>query len=245
MSAPTRAGNEEVDRLIIYRSLSPGLRFWHWVWAICIPVLFVTGLYIGDPMFIGTQGKEPTVAVAALFSMETIRFIHFTAGFILTACLLARAYLFFTYPGNRQFPNFFSKQYWLGLVEMMTYYGFLRRHHRLYLRNPLAASSYAAIYMLMVVEAVTGLGMYVMIRPDSFLGQLLAPVNGWLGNEYVVHLVHHIIAWIFVIFSLGHIYMVFYNDIVEKSGELSSIVSGEKHFKEKPVDADDTLVRQD
>ncbi|QDR82590.1 hypothetical protein [Sporomusa termitida] len=48
--------------------------------------------------------------------------------------------------------------------------------------------------------------------------------------------------WCFFIFALGHIYMVFYNDIVEKSGELSSIVSGRKHYQEHPVDATDALL---
>ncbi len=226
----------------VYRVLSPGLRFFHWLMVACMTVLFLTGLYIGSPGYIGTQGTEPTFAVASLFSMETMRFVHFTAAFILTGGLLLRMYLLFTYPGNRLFPDFRSGDYWRGLGEMAAYYSFLRPHHRLYLRNPLAATSYLVAYLLLVIELVTGLAMYAMIDPNSLAAQLVAPVNGWLGNEYMTHIVHHVIAWGFFIFALGHIYMVFYNDIVEKSGELSSIVSGRKHYYERPVDAADALL---
>lgn len=223
--------------MYLYHVLSPGLRVCHWVIVLCMVVLFATGLYIGSPGYIGTQGTEPVVAVAGLFSMETMRLIHFSAAFVFAACLLLRMYLLTVHPGNRLFPQFLSREYWYGLVEMLAYYSFLRTHHRCYLRNPLAATSYVVIYVLMVAELITGLAMYAMIRPNSLLAALVSPVNGWLGNEYMTHIVHHFIAWFFFLFALAHVYMVFYNDVVERSGELSSIVSGHKHFAEPPVDA--------
>lgn len=219
-----------------YRVLSPGLRFCHWIWVTCMLVLFFTGLYIGDPMFIGTQGNEPTFAVTYLFSMESIRSLHFMAAFIFIACILLRLYLFFTYPGNRLFPNFFTRQYWRGLGVMLGYYSFLRSSHPTYIRNPIAGTAYLLVYVLMMMQIVTGLAMYAMIRPESLLAILLAPINSWLGNEYTTHVVHHTINWIFSIFVLIHVYLVIYNDIVEKSGELSSIMSGRKYFKEQAID---------
>lgn len=219
-----------------YRVLSPGLRFCHWIWVTCMVVLFFTGLYIGDPMFIGTQGNEPTFAVTYAFSMESIRGLHFMAAFVFIACLLVRSYLFFTYPGNRLFPNFFTKQYRQGLGQMLGYYAFLRNNHPTYIRNPIAGTAYLAMYVLMGVQIVTGLAMYAMIRPESTLAIFFAPVNSWLGNEYNTHVVHHAINWIFSIFLLIHVYLVLYNDIIEKSGELSSIISGRKYFKGRAVD---------
>lgn len=219
-----------------YRLFSIGLRLCHWIWALCIVVLFLTGIYIGNPMFIGTQGKEPTVAVVSLLSMEVIRQVHFTAGFVFCACVLLRFYLFFTYRGNRLYPNFLSRAYWQSVGEMLAYYTLLRTRHRLYLRNPLAATVYVVVYILMVLEAISGLAMYSMIEPNSLMAAVFGPVHHLLGNEYNTHFVHHVIAWGFMIFLLTHIYMVVFNDITEKSGELSSIVSGRKHFAETPVD---------
>lgn len=219
-----------------YYVLTPGARFCHWAIAACMAVLFPTGLYIGSPGYIGTQGIEPAVAVGHWFSMETIRYVHFTAGFLLIACLLLRAYLLFTYRGNRLFPKVFSKTYWLGIVDMVTYYTFLRKKHQVYVRSPLAASAYMMTYVLLAVEAASGLAMYAMVKPNSLLATLFNPVNHLLGNEYMTHIVHHYIAWIFVLFVLGHVYLVFYTDITDKDGELSSVVSGQKHFADVPVD---------
>ena len=216
----------------IYRVFSPGVRFCHWIIALCMVVLFVTGLYIGNPGYIGTQGQEPTMAVTRLFSMEMIRYIHFIAAAVFIAALVVRFYLLFTYRGNRLFPNFFSREYYKGALEVMLYYGFLKKSHKHYLRNPLAATTYVGIYVLMILEAVTGLAMYVMIRPNSFWAGIFGPVNNILGNEYITHIVHHGIAWVFAVFLIAHIYLVFLNDVVEQSGELSSIVSGQKHFHE-------------
>jgi Ni/Fe-hydrogenase 1 B-type cytochrome subunit len=232
----------EMSAMYIYRMFSSGLRFCHWILAACIVVLFLTGLYIGNPSFIGTQGNEPTSAVTKLFSMETIRFIHFSTAAIFGTTLLLRFYLFFTYRGNRLFPNPRNRSYWQGLQEMLAYYTLAKPHHRTYLRNPLAATFYVCLYILMVLELATGLAMYAMIDPNSWLAHLFMPINGWLGNEFMTHTMHHIIAWGFFISFLTHIYLVFYNDVMEKSGELSSIVSGQKHFPEQPVDALAVLV---
>ncbi|MDR3590445.1 MAG: Ni/Fe-hydrogenase, b-type cytochrome subunit [Negativicutes bacterium] len=223
----------------IYRLFSPGLRFCHWVWVTCIVVLFATGLYIGNPMYIGTQGIEPAVAIGKWFSMETIRRVHFFAGFILCSCLLLRFYLLFTAKGDRLFPRFWKPEYRKGLLEVLAYYAMLRRHHRPYLRNPLAGTAYVGALVLMAVEAVTGLAMYSMIRPNSLLAQIFGPVNRWLGNEFATHVVHHVIAWVLILFAMIHVYLVFFTDVKEKNGELSSMVSGRKFFEETPVDLKD------
>lgn len=230
--------------MITYRVFSSGVRFCHWTIAACMVVLFATGLYIGSPGYIGTQGKEPFEAVAGLFSMETIRFIHFSAAFVFCACLLLRFYLLFTYRGNRLFVQLRSREFWRGMVEVALYYMFIRRSHKFYLRNPLARLTYTFIYLFMLAEVVTGLAMYVMIRPNTFWGSAFTPLINLLGGEYRVHLIHHIIAWMFAIFVIGHIYLVFLTDIKEKNSELSAMVSGRKHYDDQPVDAHGSLIER-
>lgn len=226
----------------IYRLFSPGVRICHWVIALSILVLFVTGLYIGDPGFIGTQGKEPVAAVAHFFSMENIRYLHFMTAAIFCTCLIIRAYLLVTYRGNRLFPNFFTRNYYKGIGEIVAYYSMLRSEHRPYLRNPLAATAYVTAYIFMVLAAITGLAMYSMINPNSMLAGVFGPINLLLGNEYNTHMVHHYIAWFFVLFFFVHVYMVVLNDTTEKNGELSSMLSGYKFFTQCPVDGKSQLV---
>lgn len=75
-----------------YYVFSPFTRLFHWIMVVAMVVLFFTGLYIGNPFYIGTQGIEPTYAVNHLFSMENMRYNHFVAAYILVASLILRVY---------------------------------------------------------------------------------------------------------------------------------------------------------
>ena len=62
------------------------VRLWHWVNALAITVLAVTGYFIGQPL--------PTLSGEASdhYLMGYIRFTHFAAGYVLAIGLLGRAY---------------------------------------------------------------------------------------------------------------------------------------------------------
>ena len=222
-----------------YYIYSPWLRIFHWVMAASVGVLFATGLYIGNPFFIGTQGVEPTFAVNKLMSMETIRYIHFAAAYILVAGFILRVYGFAVNRGDRLLPKFWTALYWQGVVEMLKHYLFLSAEHRPYLRNSLARSAYLGVYVLLFLEAVTGFAMYFMVDPNGFGAKLFGPVNGLFGGEYTVHLVHHYVAWLLAIFVIVHVYLVIRADFMEREGEASSMFSGVKFFAHKPADIGD------
>lgn len=229
----------------IYSVYSPWLRIFHWIMVLCVFTLFATGLYIGNPGFIGTQGQEPTFAVASLFSMESIRYIHFCAAWILIAAFVLRVYGFIINRGDRLLPKFWTKLYWQGLVDTTLHYLFLRRSHTPCLRNSLARTSYLGIYLLLFLEAITGFAMYYMINPNGMGAALFGPVNHLFVDEYVVHLVHHYIAWMFMIFVVVHVYMAFRADMMEQEGEISSMFSGVKFYRHKPADIGDIVDGKD
>jgi Ni/Fe-hydrogenase 1 B-type cytochrome subunit len=62
------------------------VRLWHWVNALSITVLCLTGYFIGSPL--------PSMPGEASdhFLMGYIRFVHFSAGYILAIGLLGRTY---------------------------------------------------------------------------------------------------------------------------------------------------------
>lgn len=219
-----------------YYVFSPFLRIFHWIMVLSITVLFFTGLYIGNPFFNGSQGLEPTFAVQQWMSMSTIRFIHFGAAFIFLAAFILRLYGFVVNKGDRLFPRFWTKEYWSGIVEMSLHYGLLRLSHRPYLRNPLARTSYVGLYTMVAVEAVTGLAMYYMVNPGGWGAKLFGPVNRLLVDEYTVHLIHHYVAWLIVLFVIGHVYMCIRADFMHPEGEISSMFSGVKFLAHEPVD---------
>jgi Ni,Fe-hydrogenase I cytochrome b subunit len=55
-------------------------------------------------------------------------------------------------------------------------------------------------------------------------------VFGWvvplLGGIQIVHFVHHVLTWAFLIFVPIHIYLALRADLLERTGTISSIVSG-------------------
>lgn len=227
------------ERLKEYYIYSPWLRIFHWTMAGSVITLFATGLYIGNPFFLGSQGLEPTYAFKARLSMATIRFVHFSAAYILVAALILRVYGFAVNKGDRLLPRFWTRLFWDGLKEMFLHYLFIRPAHQPYLRNPLARASYLAVYALLAVEIITGFAMYFMIKPDGWGAKLFGGVNHLLVDEYLVHVVHHYVAWAIALFVIVHVYMVIRADFMEREGELSSMISGVKFFAHEPADIGD------
>ena len=70
------------------------LRTLHWLTALCVLTLILTGLYIGRPYFMTAPGPE------AGFLMGWMRFIHFTAAGLLIAVGIFRVYVWL-YGGNK------------------------------------------------------------------------------------------------------------------------------------------------
>ncbi|SDE83721.1 Ni/Fe-hydrogenase, b-type cytochrome subunit [Sporomusa acidovorans] len=227
-----------------YYLFSPWLRIFHWVMVICVFILFVTGLYIGNPFFLGNQGIDPTFAVANGLSMETIRYIHFIAAYILVLSFIPRIYGFIINPGDRLLPRFWTKLYWTGIMDTQLHYMFLRGRHRPYLRNSLARSGYLAVYFMFLIEMITGFAMYYMVEPNRLLAKIFGPFNNLLVNEYVVHLIHHFVAWFIILFVIVHVYMAVRADFTEKGGEISAMFSGVKYLEEEPDDVGDILVKK-
>lgn len=222
-----------------YYLFSPWLRTFHWIMALCVFVLFATGLYIGDPGFSGFVGREPTFAVTGWFSMETIRRIHFFAGFVLIASFILRIYGAWLCKGDRLLPRFNQKMFWTGIVATFKHYLFIPvEKEPVYLRNSLARLSYLIIYCLFFAEILTGLAMFSMVHPTSWLAMIFNPVNLLFG-EYGVHLIHHYAAWGFILFAIAHIYLGFRADYMEANGEISSMISGSKYYEEDPEDVGD------
>ena len=103
----------------------------------------------------------------------------------------------------------------------------------------LSNSRYLFVYLLLLLETATGFAMYAMVEPNGWKASIFGWVNHFFGSEYMVHIIHHYIAWILMIFAIIHVYMVFRPDIFERGGETSSMVSGVKFYHEVPEDIED------
>ena len=200
------------------------IRAMHWAAVASIAVLVVTGFYIGRPYFM-TSGEA-----SAHYLMGTVRFLHFAAAGVVVATAIIRLYWLFA--GNQferwraLFPIF--PRDWVHMWQQVKYYLLIRPEKApQYLgHNPLQQLSYTAIYGLALVQVTTGLAMYGQARPGGFFYRLFGWVVPLLGGIQIVHFVHHMLTWVFLIFIPIHIYLALRSDLLERTGTISSIISG-------------------
>ncbi len=201
------------------------VRLTHWIIALSIVVLSVTGYYIGHP-FISVPGPARDH-----FVMGTVRAVHlYTAG-VFTAAVLLRVYWFFAGNMYARWSDFIpvSRRRLRSLWSAIAFYSFLHREPEEYPgHNAAAAGSYAMIFAVYALLIVTGL---VMHAPDASVGSPLRVFYGlapWLGGLPMARLIHHVLMWVVLIFVVVHLHFVLLSALIERMGTFDSIFTGYK-----------------
>ena len=209
------------------------VRFYHWVNALCVATLAITGYLIGAPLAIFSSGEA-----SFGYWFGTVRFIHFLTAFVFFFNFLFRIYWGFVgnkFAGWRNFIPTTGKQYsemnevlkvdiLQAKVEPIESIG----------HNSLAAATYFISFLAFLFQSLTGFGMYAAMS-KSWLPQLFAWIVPVMGGDFAVRQWHHVMMWFFVIFSMIHVYLVFYHDYVEGRGVTSSMVGGWKFIERQKV----------
>jgi Ni/Fe-hydrogenase 1 B-type cytochrome subunit len=231
----TRRGREGYRWVYLWAA---PIRAMHWIAAICLVVLVATGLFIGRPYFMA-----PPVAGHSPFLMGWMRFLHFAAAAVLIATGIIRVYWLFA--GNRYerwsalFPV--RKVDWLNAWLTLKKYFFVdpkRAPHYLG-HNPIQQFSYTAIYVLVVLQVVTGFAMYGLSDTAGFFYATFNWVNAALGGAQITRFIHHVATWLFVTFIPVHIYFSIRSDALHRETRLSSMVSGGRLVRDTVVFVDD------
>ncbi|AZL54704.1 MULTISPECIES: Ni/Fe-hydrogenase, b-type cytochrome subunit [Aliarcobacter] len=205
------------------------LRITHWIRVLAITALTFTGFYLAYPFISpALNGGEPTNFLNAL-----MRSWHIIFGFLLICVTIGKIYLFFFDRQSKKerlsFWDFISPKMW---IKQIKYYILIGEHTKLKgIYNPLQFMAYSAIYISLIVISLTGLILYIHVYHDGlggFLFDILRPIEVLMGGLAVVREVHHIFMWIFLIFLPIHIYLVVFNSIYGKKGDMDSIISGYK-----------------
>jgi Ni/Fe-hydrogenase 1 B-type cytochrome subunit len=196
------------------------IRAMHWVAAIALVTLAVTGLFIGRPYF--TPNPGPTTP----YLMGWMRFIHLAAAAALVATAIVRFYWLFA--GNKferlaaLFPV--RPRDWVNLFKQVKFYLMIHpeRAPQYIGHNPLQQLSYTGVYLVALVSVVTGYALYGQSNP--------ADVFGWLGTALGgmqnVRFIHHVATWVFLAFIPIHVYLAVRADVLEHGGSISSIITG-------------------
>ena len=215
------------------------IRAMHWIAVFSILALVVTGLFIGRPYFVG--GAENPNA----FLMGWMRFIHFAAAATLVATGIIRVYWLFAGNKFERLPALFPvrPRDWVNMWKQIKFYLMIQPEKAPHYlgHNPLQQLSYTGVYLLTLVMVVTGFAMYGQSNPDGFFYRIFNWVGIVMGGMPVVRFVHHVCTWLFLTFIPIHVYLAIRADHLERTGVISSVISGGRFVNEdeKYVDAKD------
>lgn len=212
------------------------LRIWHWVNALAIVVLCVTGYFIGSPP--PTIGGEPHDT----FLFGYIRFAHFAAGWVLAIGFLGRVY--WAIVGNHHARQLFvvplkEKAWWKEVIFELRWYLFLERKPKKYVgHNPLA--QLAMFFFITVGTTFMILTGFALYSEGTGAGSWADTLFGWIiplvGGSMMLHTIHHFGMWFIVIFMIIHIYVAIREDIMSRQSIVSTMISGYRTFKDDDPD---------
>jgi len=210
------------------------VRIYHWINALCITVLCITGYLIGAPLALA-KGTEAYYN----FWFGTVRFVHFVAAFIFFFNFLVRIYWGFAGNEFARWYNFipYKRCQWKEISNVLKVDVFqtTRKNIDSIGHNSLASLIYFITFLIFLLQCLTGFGMYAAMS-SAFLPRLFAWVVPLLGGDMHVRQLHHILMWGFILFSVVHVYLVFYHDYIERRGVTSSMIGGWKFIEEDIIE---------
>ena len=208
------------------------VRLFHWINALCIVVLCITGYLIGEPMrlFYAAEAYQQ-------FWFGWVRFIHFVFAFIFTFNLLFRFYWGFVGNVHVRWKTFLplkksQRREFLNVLKadmlQIRLHGPITTGH-----NALATVVYLMLFFASAVQIILGFALYSSMSL-AWLPQQFTWVVQYFGSEFDIRFIHHLLMWFFITFVIGHVYITFFHDYIEGRGVVSSIISGTKFNRQKP-----------
>ncbi len=209
------------------------VRIWHWVNALSIIVLAITGYFIASPL------PSMSGEASANYLMGYIRFTHFSAGYILLVGLLFRIYWAFV--GNEHarqlfLPPLLDREWWREVWHEVKWYAFLVDEPKKYIgHNPLATLVmhvmvfWGLVFMVLTGFALYGEGTGMGSWQNSLFSSWLIPL---FGQSQDVHTWHHVGMWCIMCFVFLHIYVAVREDIMSRQSLISTMISGWRMFKD-------------
>lgn len=206
------------------------VRFFHWINALSIVILAITGFIIANPPAILSNREASDI-----YWFGTVRFIHFATAYVFFFNMILRIY--WSFVGNR-FSSWrafwpFNKKMWHNFLHVIKVDVLLANEKKPDIKdisighNSVAAISYVILFLLALVQVFTGFGLYSSTA-SWWLPKMFAWVVPFLGGDFIVRTIHHTTTWLFILFTLIHVYLVFYHDWLEGRGEVSSMFGGYK-----------------
>ncbi|BCM17527.1 Ni/Fe-hydrogenase, b-type cytochrome subunit [Mesorhizobium sp. J8] len=211
---------------VVYVYEAP-LRLCHWVNAFAIFTLAGTGYLIGSP--------PPAVGgeASASFLFGWIRYLHFSAGYVLAVGFAFRIYWAFVGSEHARqifLPPVLSGRFWRELWQEVLWYAMLVKEPMRYSgHNPLATLAMHILFVWFTIfMIVTGFALYG--EGEGMGSWQYGLFTSWViplfGQSQDVHTWHHLGMWVIICFIIVHIYVALREDIMSRQSIISSMFSG-------------------
>lgn len=209
------------------------VRLFHWLNAIGVFVLIVTGFLIGNPQVLMRSNEA-----FQQYWFGWIRFLHFATAYVVLFNFLFRLYWGFVGNQFARWSNFIpvNKAQFLDLWEtvridilQLKLKGKISVGH-----NYLASLTYLGLFLVLLFQVISGFALYSSMS-GSFIPKLFTWIVPLMSGDANVREWHHISMWAFVVFTIIHVYLVFYHDYVEGRGDMSSMLGGWKFEKDEQL----------
>jgi Ni/Fe-hydrogenase 1 B-type cytochrome subunit len=221
--------------LVRVRAWDLVVRITHWVIALSIVVLSVTGIYIGHP-FVSVSGPA-----GQHFVMGWMKVVHFYAAIAFILAVLSRIVWMFVGKGHARWRELvpIARQRRRDFLATIAFYSFLRRRPPTSIgHNPVAGAAYSAVYGLYLVMTATGLGLYAQDAGPASSLHGFQGLLGLFGGAQWARFVHHGVMWLLLGFVVHHLYSAILTAVVERNGTMDSIFTGNKWVTPEEAEAD-------
>jgi Ni/Fe-hydrogenase 1 B-type cytochrome subunit len=212
------------------------VRITHWLLAVSITLLAITGFYIGHPFITAPDpaGQE--------FVMGTVLAIHFFSAIVFSLSELARIVWMFV--GNRYarwnqlVPTTGGR--WKMAWEWLKFYVLFRAvTPRFVGHNPLAGLTYILVYALCLLMALTGYAIFsVQAGVDSPM-QIFSGLLPLFGGLQTARWIHHTGMWLLVLFVIHHVSCALLVARAARNGTIESMFSGFRFARPEDLAAEE------
>lgn len=201
------------------------VRVTHWLIALSIVLLAMTGFYIGRP-FVTVPGPA-----GDSFFMGWVKVIHGYTAYVFITAVMVRIIWMFT--GNKYarwdkfLPVHPSRRH--GLWPTIKFYLFAMRKPPGFVgHNPLAGATYLAVFGLYFVAILTGLMMRGASADADSPVRLFASLAPVIGGLQIARWIHHGVMWLLLGFAVHHVYSAVLMSTIDANATMESIFSGYK-----------------
>lgn len=154
---------------------------------------------------------------------ETLWTLHIFLGYALVTGLVARLIWGLAGPAHARFKDMWHPSAWLQAISIGKLHAQPRFGH-----HPFASGVYLALYLLLAVMAITGLGL-------AAVEHSMGPLNSWIGDmpwlEDIFEEPHEFIYNLILAFVVIHIAALVWHEKKDQAPLAQAMVSGYQYQK--------------